>query len=431
MKRQAIIFTYSSRLQKVPPPIDEAVIGTMRKAGTKYGRYAVLTPDGVSRIMAGRLAARAARELGIRLKIKEVPEAYWHDFEQCYALCMDWLKKSWLKRYKPGDLVIDYTGGMRDITFGLLLAGWALGITGYQRAVSRFRGRGRAEIQKLEVMTRPGRILNDQGFALARSAFERGNYEAAGDIMAGLDTKGLVLAQPKFGRLFARLCEFYLAWDQFDHPKAKDIIDETLSSGAASSQCQRAVPNLARVRRHLGLMTEAARRKGARPGAEVLADLLNNAERCFEQGRYDDAVARLYRCLEALAETELDRCGIDKNDVDPDKAPPGEARQLCLEIEPTRGKRRLALFRSFQLLSLLDDAGAARLGRAFMDNPGLHQRLEARNQSILAHGLRTVRAVDYKGLREQVLELVRMRFSGIDRLMAEIAFPKTIAEPGR
>ena len=75
-------------------------------------------------------------------------------------------------------------------------------------------------------------------------------------------------------------------------------------------------PLLAALKR---LTTEDETQEPAR-----LFDLWRNAERRAAQGRYDDAVARVYRLLEWSAQWLLrSRCGIDTGDVSPERVPPG------------------------------------------------------------------------------------------------------------
>ena len=44
-----------------------------------------------------------------------------------------------------------------------------------------------------------------------------------------------------------------------------------------------------------------------------MADLLNNAQRRIDEGKYDDAVARLYRANELIAQITLTKFGVIDN----------------------------------------------------------------------------------------------------------------------
>jgi len=49
----------------------------------------------------------------------------------------------------------------------------------------------------------------------------------------------------------------------------------------------------------------------------LIADILNNARRRMKEGKYDDAMARLYRTVELIAQYRLKmKYEIDTSDVD-------------------------------------------------------------------------------------------------------------------
>lgn len=118
---------------------------------------------------------------------------------------------------------------------------------------------------------------------------------------------------------------------------------------------------------------------GEMTGYELVQDLLLSAERCGRRSHYDDAVARLYRALELLAQTyitlelkitpesrwEKDRCFLENGT--PVIAAGGGITALYKwleEYEPDRG-----------------------LGRIFKGRRHrFYELLRARNRSLLAHG---------------------------------------------
>lgn len=424
MIEKVIIFSYEDS-----PNAEKAIDETVKTARPRYSKHILLTTNEKK---AQNLASKLHANYDVKVSVEKLPDDCAQDFERAYQETIHWLRRKVLKNLRPEQVVIDYTGGRRDISFGLLLAGWTLGITNCVRAISEFKGRASkcARVRRVESMTKPDRILLDQKYLMAKDAFARGNYETAWQILNDLgdNLMFLSLITPSFAQVLKMMYELFLRWDQFNHREAKNILEKICARKKMKKICQKVLSNYDAIQAHLGRICHAMNGDHAKIEWSFLADLLNNAERRYQQGRYDDAVARLYRSLEALAQAELARCGIDKNNVVLDQVPPGKAREFCQSLPTSNGKRRLALFGSFQLLSLLDDAEAAQLGKDFIDNKSLHQRLEARNQSILAHGIRPVKPGDYKSLREQVLEIIRHRYDEIDERMKEIAFPESIEE---
>jgi CRISPR-associated protein (TIGR02710 family) len=155
----------------------------------------------------------------------------------------------------------------------------------------------------------------------------------------------------------------------------------------------------------LKLHCEWLNRLPADPNAFVL-DLIANGVRCEKRGRYDDAVARLYRACEAVAQQRLQTLGFSE-------APNGK---VAFEKLPDalknewRGRSqdgivRLGLQDDYLLLNTVSDE----LGMRF-EKLGLSDQkrspLNARNDSILAHGKSPISSDSFNALLEPLLSLV-------------------------
>ena len=128
-----------------------------------------------------------------------------------------------------------------------------------------------------------------------------------------------------------------------------------------------------------------------------LLDLWRNAERRAAQGRYDDAVARVYRLLEWSAQWLLrSRCEIDTGNVLPEQVPVG------MNLAPnSKGRIQVGLMVAWELLAHYQpDSPAGGFIRA--EKNVLLNWLQIRNESILAHGFRSVAENDWRPLAEWV-----------------------------
>lgn len=115
-----------------------------------------------------------------------------------------------------------------------------------------------------------------------------------------------------------------------------------------------------------------------------LFDLWRNAQRRAARGRYDDAVARIYRLLEWIAQWLLrSKCNIDTADIPPEWAPAGI--ELTLNRE---GKHQAGLFAAWGLVGHRGGGPAAEFVNA--NYKKLLDHIKVRNQSILAHGFTPV-----------------------------------------
>lgn len=132
-------------------------------------------------------------------------------------------------------------------------------------------------------------------------------------------------------------------------------------------------------------------------GYELVQDLLLNAERRGRRGWYDDAVARLYRSLELLAQTyiQLEK-GIDHRSFWDDE----QIRRDCRDWSIRKGVNGLYWW----LRQTEGDLGLG--GSAGRQWYQLRDLLNARNDSLLGHGLQPVCQADWQSLQQRVANLV-------------------------
>ena len=132
-------------------------------------------------------------------------------------------------------------------------------------------------------------------------------------------------------------------------------------------------------------------------GYELVQDLLLNAQRRGCRGWYDDAVARLYRTLELLAQTyiQLEK-GYDHQTFWDNE----QIHRDCQQWNVKRGVGGLYWW-------LRHVEGATGLaGAASSQWHQIRDLLDARNQSLLGHGLRPVARNDWQSLQQRVSNLV-------------------------
>lgn len=155
----------------------------------------------------------------------------------------------------------------------------------------------------------------------------------------------------------------------------------------------------------------------------VLADLINNAERRIRNGRYDDAVARLYRSIELISQILLLDCGI--NDID---AP--------LKLDSLKGK--IHDHKTIRKYEALSQDGVVRIGvqnkyllldklgkrEAWEKYKSMRNLMTQRNTSILAHGLEPVSALTAQEMLEGTLECAGLVHDSFQNLRELAFFPQ-------
>jgi CRISPR-associated protein (TIGR02710 family) len=134
-----------------------------------------------------------------------------------------------------------------------------------------------------------------------------------------------------------------------------------------------------------------------------MLDLLANAKRRKNEGRVDDAVARLYRAIEAVAQIALkDRHGFESTEKVPLASVP-ETLRLEWAARAKGNVVALGLQDAYMLLASLNDPLGEKFRSAALN--GTKSPLVARNRSILAHGFDRVSANVFDKLWTTALSL--------------------------
>jgi CRISPR-associated protein (TIGR02710 family) len=186
-----------------------------------------------------------------------------------------------------------------------------------------------------------------------------------------------------------QLAHAFDAWERFDHRKSKSSLDEVakgendLRAALGSRRGEQVLATVGRLRDHLEALCTADP-----PSVHHVRDLLANAKRRMEEGRFDDAVARLYRAIEAVAQLALkERHGIASTAALPLERVPEELREQWAS-RAREGTVMVGLQEAYRLLEALGDPLGEKFRSAGLEGPT--SPLGARNQSILAHGFTSI-----------------------------------------
>lgn len=217
------------------------------------------------------------------------------------------------------------------------------------------------------------------------------------------------------------LVQAYAQWDAFDHKNALSMLRQAINrlkpfAVGKTRLCdqlanfEKSMGELDKVQQDAQELRSSRAALSSSAGGDYLKDLLSNARRRARAGRFDDAVARLYSAIEKNAKIALlARHGIDNSNIDLDRVPEA-MREILAEARDGSGPVRVGLQKSFLLLDALDDP----LGKKYRAHEAeLKKSLEARNQSLLAHGYNPVPedacarlfaiALDFLDVREEDL----------------------------
>ena len=262
-----------------------------------------------------------------RFDVYEMPDP--EDFQDCVRRmrALDEEIQQWLARGGDYGVVVDFTGGTKCMSAALALCArrwpcWFSYVGGKTRTKNGIGVVVKGEERTL-VTANPWDALGYQAVDEFVGLFNRSAFGAAQVVAERMRN---ATTEPVLKRTFATLSAFaeaYGHWDRFQHDEAASRLDHVTKNGNDLRGSLRGDVHqlLDTVTQH----AEFCRRLSRDPSNPFLvADLVANARRRGEERRYDDAVARLYRAIEALAQIRLrNNYRIDTSEVELGMLPRG------------------------------------------------------------------------------------------------------------
>ncbi len=323
------------------------------------------------------------------------------DLNDCYLRCLELIER--LHREQPeAKLIADYTGGTKSMTAGLAAAALDDGrceivlVTGLRQDL-------RAVTDRTQFV-RPVQVWDAQVKRALRhveNMLARYDYASAASLLQETLRRYASESTTETLQSWLRACRAFEAWDRFDHATARELLKHDRSQWKA----------------YLGFLAMLLDDKGH--GWELVEDLLLNAKRRVAQGRFDDAVGRLYRALELTVQVWLEKkYGITTGDVNLDRIP----ESLRVEISAsskTDGKIKVGLMQAWSVAAAFDGDP---LGTDFSQAKSkMLSFLTTRNESLFAHGCRSISEFDYQSHGRFVEQFIT---DSIAAAIADIGLPR-------
>lgn len=342
---------------------------------------------------------------------------------QDFTACVDTLRQlspiveEWLNRGDQFQVAVDFTGGTKCMSAALALQAhrWRC-IFSYVGGSERTKeGVGVVISGKEQVLHtyNPWDALGYQAVERFVTLFDQQAFAAAATLADQAMRNVTDPSRKRELNSLKLLSQAFDAWDRFDHKEALSKLREiqkcendlhTVLGPAISGQLRSCIVDQCKYLQQLI--------DGSSPSKQHVTDLLANARRRKAEGRNDDAVARLYRAIEALAQVALTvRHQIPNTKKVPLSRVP-EPLQTQWASRAEVGTVFLGLQDAYALLNALDDD----LGRKFFERK-LDDRerspLSSRNRSILAHGFERVCDRVFDQLWNDALELANVNVSDL------------------
>ncbi|NWF92146.1 MAG: TIGR02710 family CRISPR-associated protein [Syntrophaceae bacterium] len=309
----------------------------------------------------------------------------------------------------PSEVCVDYTGGTKTMSVALALATIDNSCC-YSYVGGDERSKGGVGVvvngkEKMWFLENPWDEIAYSSQKEASILFNKARYASAAEVLEKcLDRIGK--EKKPFFKALVEMVEGYELWDCFKHKDARVKLyrcKDTISTYAFGSDKKEIKGLSKKIDENLNFLDHL---QGS--PKFYFFDLLANAKRRAElERKFDDAVARLYRAIEVLAQGELkEEFEINTSDVKADKIPEELRDEFIVKYRDDRDQKiKLPLFASYQLLNELGDSLAQEFFKYYEKE--IRPILNIRNQSILAHGFNAVSEDSF-----QKLLLSVMKFSG-------------------
>ena len=411
MKRAMIITVGSG------PGVENAIAFTIKKHNPDLvmlfiSTQTVATVEKVRQILGEKFANE-------KIFIRESGDI--NNVDSLFTSYSGWLEELFGLGYTPDEIVADFTSGTKPMSAALALAGITFKIDSlcYIFSDTRDPEYGRSENAGMTPFSiTPNQVYSGQLIEMARNYINRYRFGTAFELLEGV-------IHPRFlsyKSWLQKVATAFDAWDKFLFGIARTLMDE-LREHPESKKIQADIiftqykKQTGRLLQQAELYQLAVRKTGeSQPlspnecfllSVDLAADLVHNAGRRKEEGKFDDALARLYRALESVGQIAfLKATGFTTTRAPLDQLPEILKKEFSVHAE--NGKLTLGLFQTFTALRLLEN----KTGQLFMSRES-HWRtlLGKRNFSILAHGLQPVKKEDV----DAFLELIKGLLPGYEK----------------
>ena len=369
------------------------------------------------------IASKESKEITIPLVLKILEEEFKvrkdyeiveikdeDDLNECFETVLNTIKKAKQEGYR---VTVDFTSGTKSMSAGSVLAAIQELTKISYTSGKRVGGKVVSGTEIIRISS-PWKPIVENQLNFLSKLFNKYQFIACKEVIN--DIRKIVEDPEVINKLkkYELICEGYYYWDTFAHEKAKENLLKEESIPSENKE-------------FLGKLSSTEEKEPF-----FISDLLNNSKRRAIEGKYDDALARLYRVIELIAQYILKKkYNIDTSNVELDKIiekisskiTKEEIDKIKVKLEKEKdkdGKIKIGMQKSYELLYFFNDP----LGIEFNNNKKLQDYLKKRNESILAHGIKPITKEEYETLYEEVKKIASIAVKNFDELMKKCEFPK-------
>ena len=305
------------------------------------------------------------------------------DFASCYRTVRAALLSE-KAEFPDAEFIADYTGGTKTMTAAMAAAashlGWKLSLV-----VAPRDDLNRAHLVGAAVVQSIAPLILDEVSERVRLLFVSRNYEGAEAVLTeALRNLALDPTQREDLIRVVNLVRGLGEWDRMAYAEGYRYMQ------ACGVICNEVLPHLAELAKFA--------QSGSCPPYELVWDLVGNAKGRAAQGRHEDAILRLYRAVELLAQVRLhEKYHLDTGDLDLEKIP-GPLREELAARRSEREQVTAGLVDAYRILAALGDP----LGKLYESvwDKRIRNLLSLRNKAFMEHGFRPLGEEEWRKAHE-------------------------------
>ena len=359
------------------------------------------------------------------------------------------------------EIIGDFTVGTKPMVAGLVMAciekNCKYVYIGESSEDSRHDGMGpvKSGQEKTKNQENPYENYAINEFRSGREFFDKYQYLAAYENFSNAMSKLKYSDLKERSIIFMKIVRFYDVWDKFNDNideislnsyLKNEIIKDINENNSLREYFENEIPHFYKqIKNNKLFLDKKLSGKLSDNIIYYLPDLLNNAQRRIDEGKYDDAVARLYRAMELISQIRLNQYNfMDKSKINSDKTFQVDKNKIkkklskssLAEIDawnPTGWKydnvKLLDLdsgnnYKLLNIVSREDKYDLSDSTKKLVSNYyKINSRIQMRNKSILAHGLRPLKKKEAENLLKLVINHSKKLCLNIEKEMEKAKFP--------
>lgn len=318
-----------------------------------------------------------------------------NDVELLYQEYSKYFDEILRKGYAANEIVADYTSGTKSMSSALVSAAISkeIGVLSYVYGLRDEQGRVISNTERLSPLS-PNAIFTEQKIKLFKQLFNRYQFDSAFELLNETTIHYNFKALVDF---YKSLASCYAEWDRFNFKKAAEILN-SIDLNVANQQQLKKIIETQKAKLHKLKQAE----EHSKLSEEDLIDLFYNALRRYEEGKFDDSVARLYRLVEMVAQIEFEKeFKITTDKVSIDLLPDSLKDRFASNKQNKQVE--LGLLDTFKVLN--EKSENQRTKSFFKHSDDFKKLLSVRNHSRLAHGQKPISKETCKKLSNFIQEV--------------------------